>query len=94
MPDNLAAAQAKMRADGAPEQAIRVFTAFYRQLQHGASGLIPEHAVRPLTDIPHVDHLDFEPAALRDAAATTVVINSTAASAPPWGWRRRSHCCR
>lgn len=74
MHDHLAAAQRKMRDDGAPEQAIRVFTAFYRQLQHGATGLIPEHTVRPLTDIPHIDHLDFAPAALRDAAAATVVI--------------------
>lgn len=72
--DHLAAAQRKMRDDGAPEQAIMVFTAFYRQLQHGASGLIPEDTVRPLTDIPHIAHLDFGPNALRDAAAATVVI--------------------
>lgn len=63
-----------MREDNAPEQAIKVFTAFYRQLQHGATGLIPESAVQPLTDIPHIDHLDFGSAELRDAAATTVVI--------------------
>ncbi|OBC16013.1 UTP--glucose-1-phosphate uridylyltransferase [Mycobacterium sp. 852013-50091_SCH5140682] len=73
-PSALEAAQRKMRDAGVPEQAIKVFTTFYHQLEHGASGLIPESEVEPLTDVPHVDHLDFDDATLREAASATVVI--------------------
>jgi UTP--glucose-1-phosphate uridylyltransferase len=70
----LAAAQHKMRDDSIPEQAIKVFTAFYHQLEHGASGLIPEFEVEPLTNVAHVQHLEFDTATLREAAASTVMI--------------------
>lgn len=70
----LAAAQEKMRSDGLPEQAIDVFTAFYHQLDEGASGLIPESEVEPLKDVASIESLDFDAETLRRAAADTVVI--------------------
>ncbi|MDH6195830.1 UTP--glucose-1-phosphate uridylyltransferase [Mycobacterium frederiksbergense] len=72
--EGLAAAQRKMRDAGVPEQAVKVFSAFYHQLEHGASGLIPESEIEPLADLPHIDHLDFDTETLRNAAASTVVI--------------------
>lgn len=63
-----------MRSDGLPEQAIDVFSAFYHQLEDGASGLIAESDVEPLKDIPSIAHLDYDREQLRDAAAHTVVI--------------------
>lgn len=70
----LAEAQRKMRSVGLPEQAIDVFTAFYHQLEEGASGLIPEADVEPLQDIASIESLDFDTETLRQAAAETVVI--------------------
>ncbi|TGD90636.1 UTP--glucose-1-phosphate uridylyltransferase [Mycolicibacterium sp. CH28] len=71
---NLSAAQHKMRDAGVPEQAIRVFSSFYRQLEEGSCGLIPESDITPLENITHVDHLDFDAESLRAAASATVVI--------------------
>jgi len=70
----LEAAQQKMRSVGLPEQAIDVFTAFYHQLEGGASGLIAEADVDPLEDIDSIEHLDYDRETLRRAAAETVVI--------------------
>ena len=70
----LADAQDKMRSDGLPEQAIDVFTAFYHQLEEGASGLIAESDVDPLTEVDSIASLDFDAETLRRAAAETVVI--------------------
>ncbi len=70
----LEAAQAKMRADGQPQQAIDVFSAFYRQLEHGASGLIAEADIEPLANIPSLEELNYSAEELRAAAGQTVVI--------------------
>ena len=43
-------AQDKMVAAGIPQQAIDVFTHYYRQLEEGVSGFIPEDTIEPLLD--------------------------------------------
>jgi UTP--glucose-1-phosphate uridylyltransferase len=43
-------AQDKMAAAGIPQQAIDVFTHYYRQLEEGVSGFIPEDTIEPLLD--------------------------------------------
>ncbi|HET9560585.1 MAG TPA: UTP--glucose-1-phosphate uridylyltransferase, partial [Propionibacteriaceae bacterium] len=43
-------AQEKMAAAGIPQQAIDVFTHYYRQLEEGVSGFIPEDTIEPLLD--------------------------------------------
>jgi UTP--glucose-1-phosphate uridylyltransferase len=43
-------AQGKMAAAGIPQQAIDVFTHYYRQLEEGVSGFIPEDTIEPLLD--------------------------------------------
>ena len=45
-------AQEKMAAAGVPQQAIDVFTYYYRQLEAGVSGFIPEDTIEPLIDPP------------------------------------------
>ncbi|MEV0286557.1 UTP--glucose-1-phosphate uridylyltransferase [Kribbella sp. NPDC050820] len=67
-------AQDKMRAAGAAEVAIRVFTHYYRLLESGQQGKIREDDIEPVGDLPQLDHLDAEPAAMRAALAETVVI--------------------
>src|SRR4029450_5053011 len=43
-------AQDKMAAAGIPQQATDVFTHYYRQLEEGVSGFIPEDTIEPLLD--------------------------------------------
>jgi UTP--glucose-1-phosphate uridylyltransferase len=43
-------AQEKMAAAEIPQQAIDVFTHYYRQLEEGVSGFIPEGTIEPLLD--------------------------------------------
>jgi UTP--glucose-1-phosphate uridylyltransferase len=43
-------AQDKMAAAGIPQQAVDVFTHYYRQLEEGVSGFIPEDTIEPLLD--------------------------------------------
>ena len=55
-------AQEKMAAAAIPQQAIDVFTYYYRQLEEGVSGFIPEDTIEPLLD----------PSMLGDAAVSGV----------------------
>lgn len=64
----------RMNRAGVPQQAIDVFESFYHQLEDGATGLIPESDVLPLTDVDRVADLDFDLDAQRDAARRTVII--------------------
>ena len=57
---------------GVPQRAIDVFTTFYGQLEEGATGMIAEADVDPLTDLDHAGDLDAGDGA--DAVATTAVI--------------------
>ncbi|WP_229054936.1 UTP--glucose-1-phosphate uridylyltransferase [Aeromicrobium sp. Leaf350] len=59
---------------GVPQQAIDVFTHYYDQLQAGATGMIPEADVEPLTGIERAATLEVDPEAVRTAADATVVI--------------------
>jgi UTP--glucose-1-phosphate uridylyltransferase len=72
--DGLAAALVKLRDDGATDEAIAVFSRFWRQLDEGASGLIAESSIDAVPDLPRLDELDPSPATQRDALARTVVI--------------------
>lgn len=67
-------AQERMRAAGVAERAIDVFSAFYAQLGDGASGLIREADVSPLTGIDHASALEVSDADCRAAADVTAVI--------------------
>lgn len=57
-----------------PQGAIDVFADFYAQLEAGASGLIREADVDPLTGIDHASDAPQDEAAQREAAAVTAVI--------------------
>ncbi|MFC6162774.1 UTP--glucose-1-phosphate uridylyltransferase [Kribbella jiaozuonensis] len=67
-------AQEKMRAAGAADVAIRVFTHYYQLLESGQQGKIHEADIEPVGELPHLDHLDTDPDAMRAALAETVVI--------------------
>jgi UTP--glucose-1-phosphate uridylyltransferase len=67
-------AQEKMRAAGAADVAIKVFSHYYRLLESGQQGTIRESEIEPVGDLPHLEHLDTDPDAMRAALAETVVI--------------------
>ena len=72
--NGLTTAQRKMRDAGVAEQAITVFTHYYRTLEAGATGLIPEETIEPLTDIDSIDGVEISPEAAREALSRTVII--------------------
>jgi UTP--glucose-1-phosphate uridylyltransferase len=64
----------KMRDRGIDEQAIRVFEHYYRQIEDGATGTIPEDTIEPLTDIPTLGGYTANHEQRREALRATVVI--------------------
>jgi UTP--glucose-1-phosphate uridylyltransferase len=70
----LAVARAKMRAAGVSETAIDVFTHYYHQLERGATGIIAESDIEPLSDPQHLADLEYDEQAARGALDATVVI--------------------
>jgi UTP--glucose-1-phosphate uridylyltransferase len=67
-------AQEKMAAAGVPQQAIDVFTYYYRQLEEGVSGLIPEDTIEPLMDPPLLSDVAVSEADAAAALEKTVII--------------------
>jgi len=67
-------AQDTMTAAGVDPTAIEVFTHYYRELEAGATGLIPEDTIEPLLDPPALADVDVDPVAAREAFARTAVI--------------------
>ena len=67
-------AQEKMRAAGAAEVAIKVFSHYYRLLESGQQGTIREDDIEPVGELPHLDTLDPDQESRRAALAETVVI--------------------
>jgi UTP--glucose-1-phosphate uridylyltransferase len=70
----LARAQEKMRQAGVSEEAIAVFSHYYRELEAGATGLIREESVEPLTAPPALSDAEVTDDAAREALGQTVMI--------------------
>ena len=67
-------ARDKMTAAGVAPAAIDTFTRFYRLLESGASGLVREADVEPLTGLPRHADLDVDAADAQAALARTAII--------------------
>jgi UTP--glucose-1-phosphate uridylyltransferase len=72
--DGLNAATAKMREAGVPDLAVQVFTHYHQQLQEQVAGTIPEDTIDPLVEVPHLDDVRPDDAAVAEALARTAVI--------------------
>ncbi len=72
--EGLGRARAKMQDAGVNDAAIDVFSSYYRDLEQGATGLIPEDSITPLTDVPRLEGIAVTPDQARQAMARTVVI--------------------
>ena len=58
---------------GVPQRAIDVFTSFYSQLEGGATGMIAEADVEPLTDLVRASELEPDDAGTEAVASTAVI---------------------
>lgn len=67
-------AREKMRAAGVGQPAIEVFSHYYRQLEEGATGLIPEDTIEPLLDVPRLADIEISDEDAAAALGQTVVI--------------------
>ena len=72
--NGLTAAQSKMRDAGVAEQAIDVFSHYYKALEDGATGLIPEDTIEPLTEVDSIEDVDISDEQAREALSKTVLI--------------------
>jgi UTP--glucose-1-phosphate uridylyltransferase len=63
-----------MEAAGVHPRAIDVFTHYYRELERGATGLIAESDIEPLTSLPRASELDVTPEQSREALSATAVL--------------------
>jgi UTP--glucose-1-phosphate uridylyltransferase len=70
--DGLTQSVEKMRAEGLPDEAVRTFEHYYRQLAAGETGLLPESEIEPVESVPDSEELPDADAA--DALARTLVI--------------------
>lgn len=67
-------ARDKMTAAGVAPEAIEVFSHYYEQLASGATGLIPEDSITPLTDPDRLADVHIDEVAQRAALDQTVII--------------------
>jgi UTP--glucose-1-phosphate uridylyltransferase len=72
--DGLRAAVEKMRTEGVADEAINAFEHYYRQLEQGETGLVPEDSIEPVSDLPRLDDLPHDEAAEHDALRTAIVL--------------------
>ena len=70
----LAQAQQRMLDGGVHQQAVDVFSHYYGQLESGATGMIAEAGIEPLTGVPHTSELSVGLEERREAAAVTAII--------------------
>jgi UTP--glucose-1-phosphate uridylyltransferase len=72
--DGLRASVEKMRSEGVADAAIRAFEHYYRQLEAGETGLMPEASIEPVTDPVEFDELPSDPDAEREALKKAIVL--------------------
>jgi UTP--glucose-1-phosphate uridylyltransferase len=72
--EGLRASVEKMRSDGVADAAIRAFEHYYRQLEAGETGLVPEDSIEPASDLPDLDELPSDARAEREALQKAIVL--------------------
>jgi UTP--glucose-1-phosphate uridylyltransferase len=70
----LEASLEKMRSEGVPELAQRVFAHYYERLLAGDTGVMPERELEPVDDLPDLEELRSDDAAAAEAVDQAVVL--------------------
>ena len=66
-------ARAKMADAGVDEVAIETFAHYYRLLEHGETGMVPESSIEPV-DMPHLDDVEVDDDVAAEAVRATAVV--------------------
>ena len=66
-------ARAKMADAGVDEVAIETFAHYYRLLEHGETGMVPESSIEPV-DMPHLDDVEVDDEVAAEAMRATAVV--------------------
>jgi UTP--glucose-1-phosphate uridylyltransferase len=72
--DGLRAAEEKMAAADVPDAFVATFRHYYRQLEQGESGLLPDSGLEPVSDLASAEDLPADPVGEREALAHAVVL--------------------
>jgi UTP--glucose-1-phosphate uridylyltransferase len=72
--EGLRAGIAKMQQEGVADAAIKAFEHYYRQLEAGETGLMPESSIEPVTDVASLDELPSDPDAEQEALQKAIVL--------------------
>ncbi|MEL4503789.1 UTP--glucose-1-phosphate uridylyltransferase [Luteococcus sp. H138] len=72
--NGLELAQDKMRTAGVSDAAVEVFSHYYHQLESGATGLIREDSIEPMSAPPMLDDVEITEEQAREAMRNTVII--------------------
>jgi UTP--glucose-1-phosphate uridylyltransferase len=72
--EGLQRAQQAMADAGVHQRAIDVFSHYYRVLESGATGMLSEDDLEPISRLPRLDDVDVDQHEARDALARTAVI--------------------
>lgn len=86
--EGLAQAQDVMRAADVPTAAIAVFEDFYRRLESGETGMIPEADVDPLVDVPAAADLQVSDDDMAAALDVTAIIKLNGGLGTSMGMQR------
>jgi UTP--glucose-1-phosphate uridylyltransferase len=73
--EGLTAAVEKMREAGVPDIAVDTFAHYYRQLEAGETGMVPEAEIEPVSEVPDAGSLPDEDAAAQLDAAVVIKLN-------------------
>ena len=76
----LARAVERMRGRGMGPEAITVFEHYYRQLEEGAQGTIPEDTIEPLRDIQGLGEVEVSDEDARRALSQTCLLYTSDAA--------------
>jgi UTP--glucose-1-phosphate uridylyltransferase len=72
--EGLRAATEKMRTEGVADAAINAFEHYYRQLEEGETGLVPEDSIEPVSELPRLEDLPHDEAAEDEALQKAIVL--------------------
>ena len=72
--EGLRAALDKMREAGVAQEAMNAFEHYYRQLEAGETGLMPEDSIEPVSDLPALEELATDVQAEHEALQKAIVL--------------------
>jgi UTP--glucose-1-phosphate uridylyltransferase len=73
--EGLTAAVEKMRAAGVPDVAVDTFAHYYRRLEEGDTGMVPEADIEPVENVPDIESLPAEDASSLLDSAVVIKLN-------------------